>query len=162
MSTWFFVLCQLSVIAFAVVGGVFLAFSDFIMRSLGRAEAAAGVEVMQAINREVFRYVFMPLFLGMAAVSSFILGYASLFLAGPAAALIMAAAGLYIVGVFGVTVAVNVPLNNRLAAMDPDAAQPFWRRTYLPRWTVWNSVRAVASLSAAGCLLSALAWLAHG
>ena len=164
MSTWFFFLCQFSVIAFAVVGGLFLAFSDFIMRSLDRATPPAGIDVMQTINREVFRYVFMPLFLGMAVVSLFIIGYAYLFLAGPAAVLIMAAAGLYLVGVFGVTVVFNVPLNNRLAAMEStsDAALSFWTGTYLPNWTFWNTVRAVASIAAAACLLPALAWPALG
>ena len=34
MSTTFFILLQLSILAYALVAGVFLAFSDFIMRSL--------------------------------------------------------------------------------------------------------------------------------
>ena len=164
MALWFAILCQVSVIAFGLVAGVFLAFSDFIMRSLDKATAPAGVEVMQAINREVFRYVFMPLFLGMAAVSLVILGYAYLSLTGPAAVLSMFAAGLYLVGVFGVTVVFNVPLNNRLAALDHRSAEvlSFWSGTYRPRWTAWNSIRTIASAAAAACLLSALIWSAQG
>ena len=75
MSTWFFFLSQFSILAFALVGGVLLAFSDFIMRSLATAQSPGGIEVMQVINREVFKYVFMTLFLGMAAVSLVIIGY---------------------------------------------------------------------------------------
>ena len=43
-----------------------------------------GVEAMQVINREVFRWVFMALFLGMAAVSLVLigLGYSRLGTAG--------------------------------------------------------------------------------
>ena len=76
MSTWFFIVCQFSIIACAVVGGVFLAFSDFVMRSLNMANATTGIEVMQVINREVFNYVFMVLLLGMSALSLLIIGYA--------------------------------------------------------------------------------------
>ncbi len=164
MSTWFLILCQFSIIAFALVGGIFLAFSDFIMRSLDRAHSPAGIEVMQVINREVFKYVFMTLFLGMAAVSLVIIGYTYAYLAGPAATLIMLAAGLYLVGVFGVTLLFNVPLNNLLKDMDytSDEALDFWKTRYLPNWTFWNSVRTFASVLAASCYLFAMIWLAQG
>ena len=75
-SSWFFIVCEISVIACGVVSGVFLTFSDFVMRSLDGARTAAGVEVMQVINREVFRSVFMFLLLGMSALSPFLIGYA--------------------------------------------------------------------------------------
>ena len=161
MSTWFLFLSQFSIIAFALVGGVFLAFSDFIMRSLGTATSTGGIEVMQAINREVFKWVFMTLFLGMAPVSVVVIGYAYMNLTGPPAILIMLAAGLYLVGVFGVTLAFNVPLNNRLAGMDftSEAASDFWNTRYLPDWTFWNSVRTSASVLAASLYLFAMVWL---
>ncbi len=69
MSTWFSVVAVLSALAYAVLGGVFLAFSDFIMRALDRVGEPAGVDTMQAINHQVFRALFMPLFIGMAPVS---------------------------------------------------------------------------------------------
>ena len=159
MSTWFVLLCQLSVLAFALLGGVFLAFSDFIVRSLDRAGTPGGVAVMQSINREVFRYVFMSLFLGMVPVSLLITGYAALGLNGSASTLIAAAGAIYLFGAFGVTVVFNVPLNNALAAMDSNAAstQDFWGRIYLPRWTFWNSVRTAACSAASGLMLVGLA-----
>lgn len=58
--------CQFAGIACAVVGGVFLTFSDFLMRSLERSDPVAGIEVMQRINREVMRTVFIAAFLGLA------------------------------------------------------------------------------------------------
>ena len=163
MSTWFFFLSQFSIIAFALVGGVFLAFSDFIMRSRATAQSPGGIEVMQVINREVFRYVFMTLFLGMAAVSLVIIGSAYFSLQGPAATLIMVAAGVYLIGVFGVTVVFNVPLNNLLAGMDSMSADAmdFWTTRYLPSWTFWNSVRTVGCVLAAGSHLFGLIWLAQ-
>lgn len=164
MPTWFLFLCQFSILAFAIIGGVFLAFSDFIMRSLDRANAPDGIDVMQVINREVFKYVFIPLFLGMTAVSLIIVGYAYINLTGMAATLIIIGAGVYLVGAFGVTVVFNVPMNKRLAALayTSDAALSYWKDTYLPNWTFWNSVRTIASVAAAGCLLSGLVWLTRG
>ena len=76
MSPFFILLMQVAILAYALVGGVFLAFSDFIMRSLSLTGGLGGVEAMQVINREVFRWVFMTLFLGMGAQSARKLGVA--------------------------------------------------------------------------------------
>ena len=69
MPLWLSFLAQFSILAYALLGGVFLAFSDFIMRALSVAEGGGGAAAMQAINREVFRFVFIPLFLAMAPIS---------------------------------------------------------------------------------------------
>ncbi|WP_242500821.1 hypothetical protein [Tropicimonas sp. IMCC6043] len=70
MSPFFTYLMQAAILAYAFLGGVFLAFSDFIMRSLSLTTGTVGVETMQVINRQVFRWVFMALFLGMTPVLS--------------------------------------------------------------------------------------------
>ena len=92
MSTTFFFLMQFAALAYALLGGVFLAFSDFIMRSLALTGGHGGIEAMQVINREVFRWVFMVLFLGMAPGSLLIAGYGAFGISGPAGTLIMLAA----------------------------------------------------------------------
>ena len=61
---------QLAVIATGLVAGVFLTFSDFVMRSLAASEAIAGAEAMQEINRKVYGSIFLTLFLGMTAGSA--------------------------------------------------------------------------------------------
>lgn len=164
MSTSMFLLMQLSILAYALVAGVFLAFSDFIMRSLAITGGVGGVEAMQVINREVFRWVFMTLFLGMAALSVVIAAYAWMGVNGPAGMLILAAALMYLVGCFGVTVVFNVPMNEALAGMDlsSDATRDYWRQTYVPRWTFWNSVRTAAAAISAALLLFALLWMTQG
>lgn len=163
-STWFFMVCGFAVIACGLVAGVFLSFSDFVMRSLDRADPTAGVEVMQAINREVFKSLFMVLLLGLTALSPLLMGYAYLQLAGPASVAIMTGGALYLAGVFAVTLVFNVPMNNRLAAKDHAGAEAatYWTQTYRPRWTFWNGVRALASAASAFCYLLACLWLAQG
>ena len=161
MSTWFFLLALFSILAYALVGGVFLAFSDFIMRSLAITSGTGGVEAMQAINREVFRWVFMTLFLGMAAGSVAIAIYTWLAVDGLAGLLIIAATLVYLIGCFGVTVFFNVPMNEALAGMGSpsEATREYWLQTYVPRWTFWNSVRTVASAISAALLLTGLMWM---
>ncbi|MGB7243562.1 MAG: anthrone oxygenase family protein [Sulfitobacter sp.] len=163
MSPFIFVVLHISIVAYAVVGGVFLAFSDFIMRSLAHTGGVGGVEAMQVINREVFRWVFMALFLGMAAVSGFVVIYSAMNLAGGPGTLILVGALVYLLGCFAVTVLFNVPMNEALAGMDltSDRTKEYWINTYLPRWTMWNTVRTVACAVSAALVLIGLIWLTH-
>ncbi|MBV2358413.1 DUF1772 domain-containing protein [Thalassococcus sp. CAU 1522] len=163
MSPILFLFLQFCILAYALVGGVFLAFSDFLMRSLARTGGSGGIDAMQVINREVFRWVFMALFLGLAPVSLLIAGYGGILVDGGAGVLMTAAGLSYLVGCFGVTVAVNVPMNDALSRMDatgPDAHE-YWSGTYLPRWTLWNTVRTLACVLSAALLLSAVLRLAR-
>ena len=124
MSSLVFLVLQFAILAYALVAGVFLAFSDFIMRSLAITNGDGGVEAMQVINREVFRWVFMALFLGLAPMSLAIAGYAWVSLSGPSGFLILMAGVVYLVGCFGVTVVCNVPMNETLADMSPGLSSP--------------------------------------
>lgn len=162
MSQFLDFLLPFSILAYALVGGVFLAFSDFIMRSLSLTHDQSGIGTMQTINREVFRWVFMTLFLGMAAMSLIIVGHAAINLTGPSGTLILLAGLVYLIGCFGVTVFCNVPMNEALAGMDrsSEAARVFWTNTYLPRWTFWNTVRTLSCALAAALLLNGLLWMA--
>lgn len=146
-----------SVLACGMVAGLFLTFSDFVMRALRRADPAAGVQAMQLINREIFRSVTILMLWGVLPLTG--VTSAALAMAGrwEAAAWLAAAAGLHAVGVIGVSFARNIPLNEKLDALphkDAEAAA-FWP-VYVARWTPWNSLRAVASAVAS---LSALAGL---
>jgi uncharacterized membrane protein len=57
---------------------------------------------------------------------------------------------LYLFGSFGVTMAANVPRNDKLGTMNagtPEAAA-YWP-SYVSEWTTWTHVRTVASAAAA-------------
>lgn len=143
-----------------LVAGVLLGFSDFIMRSLrDTADRAAGIDAMQAINRRILPSVFILLFLGFvpALIGLALLAQSS---ASPAAGWIFAAAVIYVSSVFGVTLVRNVPMNNRLAAVDAGSleAERYWA-LYLSHWTRWNHVRTAGSGASAACLMMAAAIL---
>lgn len=158
---WMLLASEFSVIAFALVAGVFLTFSDFVMRSLAATQAAGGIEAMQHINRKVFRTLFMVLLIGMAIVSPVMAVAAFWQVSGPASAWIIAAAVTYVIGTFGVTVVFNVPMNERLDRMAHDSAiaAAYWNR-YVPAWSFWNTVRTLASAAAAVFMLMAVVALA--
>ncbi len=134
----------------ALVGGIFFAFSSFIMKALARLPSAEGVGAMQSINVVVINPSFMGAFFGTALLS---LGAIWLALAGwghPYTPFFLGGALLYLVGTILVTIFGNVPLNDHLAALS--AAGPVthevWEH-YLDRWTMWNHVRTAAALVAA-------------
>ncbi len=164
MSTTFFLLSHVAIIAYALVAGVFLAFSDFIMRSLASTGGTGGLEAMQVINREVVRWIFMVLFLGLVPVSLVVAGYGIVHLATLSGALMALAGLVYLGGCFGVTIAFNVPMNEALDKMEADTgtARDYWTGTYLPRWTFWNTLRTGACALSAALLLVALTRMAQG
>ena len=151
-------LAAASVLAYAIIGGVFLAFSDFLMRSFNLMKGPGGIEAMQVLNVEIMRSVFMVLFIGLAPVSLVIAAYAGFAVQGTASWLLMLAGIVYLVGVFAVTAFGNVPLNNQLAGIDPAAPQTleFWKQSYMTRWVSLNSLRTAASLLASALTLGAL------
>ncbi|MGI1663572.1 DUF1772 domain-containing protein [Palleronia sp. KMU-117] len=161
MSPFFFLLMQVAVLAYALVGGVFLAFSDFIMRALSLTGGIGGVEAMQVINREVFRWIFMALFLGMTVASLVIAAYGGIFVGGGPGLLMTIAGLVYVFGCFGVTAAFNVPMNDALAGMDltSETTRAYWTGSYLPRWTFWNTVRTLACVVSSALLLFGLLWM---
>ena len=69
----------------------------------------------------------------------------------------LAGSAVYVVGTVLVTMALNVPRNDALAAVDPASVEgaQIWRR-FLLEWTLWNHVRTVAALAAAALLTIAL------
>ena len=158
MSLWFLLLCALTLMAYAGIGGIFLAFSDFIMRSFDLVRNQAGIETMQILNVEIMRSIFMVLFMGLAILSLVIMVYAALNLGGTPRNLLLLAGISYMVGVFAVTAAGNVPLNNQLATLAPATTQAlaFWKETYMTRWVALNSLRTLACFLASGLTLAAL------
>ncbi|WP_202796589.1 anthrone oxygenase family protein [Hylemonella gracilis] len=137
-----------SVIASALVGGVFFAFSVFVMRALASMPPAQGILAMQRINIAVIHPLFLGVFLGTAPLLA-----VSTYLARSkphADPWLLAAFLVYGVGSVVVTLAFNVPRNNRLAALGAatSEAEAYWP-VYLREWLFWNHVRCIASITAA-------------
>lgn len=151
-------LALLSCLGTATVGGVFFAFSTFVMKALDQRPPNEGVAAMQRINVVVINPLFVGVFAGSAVVTTMLCAMAFFPWTGSRSSLIVAAFFSYVVGSFGVTMAFNVPRNNRLAALDSGSveAADYWP-VYVREWTRWNHVRTVASLVSAACAAGSLA-----
>ena len=151
-------LALLACLGAATVGGVFFAFSSFVMKALAQLPASQGVAAMQRINVVVLNPGFLALFVGMAALAAACSAASFLPWAVPRSPLLLAAGLLYLGGTFAVTGVFNVPMNERLARLgcaSPEAAA-YWP-AYVQRWSRWNHVRAAASIASAACSAAALA-----
>ncbi len=157
MSVVTIVVVMLVLLGSALIGGVFFAFSSFIMQALAGLPAAQGMAAMRAINVTVLNPLFLGVFLGTALLS---LALSVLAISGwgqPGAPYFLAGGVFYFAGTFMVTGLGNVPLNKQLAAMttrDP-AAPGIWLH-YLQRWTWLNSVRTLCATACAVVLVIGL------
>ncbi len=147
-----------SAIGCGLLGGIYFAFSAFVMTALGRIDQAAGVAAMNAINVVILKSTFMPMFVGTTMACVALVIFAAFRWGEPGSALILVGGILYVTGMFVVTMVFNVPLNNGLAAIDPSnhGATALWAR-FLETWTLWNHVRTVACTVASALFIAAIA-----
>jgi uncharacterized membrane protein len=150
-------LTLLTAIGCGLIGGVFYAFSSFVMRGLARIPPAQGIAAMQSINVTVLNPWFLIPFVGTAAASVLLAVISLLRWGEPGALWRLAGSALYFFGTFVVTRAFNVPLNDDLEAVDAtsEAGATRWAR-YVPTWTAWNTLRTATAIGAAVCLIIAL------
>ena len=149
-------LSSATALACAANAGVLLAFSTFVMAGLRKLPAAQGLVAMQKINITAEQPAFMTLFMGTALACAALAVYCVLHWNEPHNQVRFAAALIYLIGTFGLTVGYHVPMNNRLALLDPHAAgsAQSWI-SYARSWTAWNHVRAGFALASAATFLVA-------
>ena len=143
-------LILLATVGSAVSGGIFFAFSTFVMQALAKQPTPQGIATMQSINITVINPWFMAAFFA-PAVAGILLSISLLFQWQPTiAAYLLTASLLYLIGTIGVTVVGNIPLNDALAVVIPNSvkASNLWSK-YLTDWTFWNHVRTTAAVFAA-------------
>ena len=144
-------LTLLGLITTGSMAGLFYAYQYSVMIALDQVAARTAVPVMQKINEVILNPVFFAGFIGTLAVLP--LAAIACWLAGfTAAALWLVAAVLfYGIGTFGITMALNVPLNDALAKV-PESADlaAEWAR-FAPDWNRWNLIRTLGAFAALLC-----------
>lgn len=131
----------------ALVAGLFFAWSVSVTLGLARVSDSEYVSVMQAINRAIQNPVFFAAFFGAQIFLPICLflfyGQSSRFF------LILAATVIYTIGVMGVTIFGNVPMNDRLDRIDMKSASieeiSLQRKNYEGTWNTLNNIRTVSS-----------------
>lgn len=137
----------------SLVAGFVFAFAVVVMpgiKGLTDREFIRAFRVMDGViqnNQPMFVFVWVGSVVVLVVTA--VLGFGEL--DGEGRLLMIVATLIYILGVQVPTFTINVPLNNRLQALDVDAmddtARKEARTDFEPRWTRWNSIRtALASL----------------
>jgi uncharacterized membrane protein len=144
-----------------LVAGVFGLYAHTIMPGLKTTDDRTFVGAFQSIDRAIINPWFMAG--GFLGALVFTVVAAGAQLGQDGLAWVVAALVLYL-AVFAITIAVNVPLNDRIkAAGDPDDIADLGAvraRFDEARWASWNLVRVVLSTTAFGLLAWAL--VVHG
>ncbi|MFJ4892079.1 DUF1772 domain-containing protein [Streptomyces sp. NPDC088788] len=142
-------------VAMGLIAGVFYIFACAIMPALARSDDRVFIEVMQNVNDVIQNPVFFLAFLG-ALVLTAVAAWQSR--GAPHRWWVFAALAAYALAV-ALTAAVNIPLNDDLAAAGAPTriAEPAAvRDRFEDTWVAWNVVRAVLSTVALACLARAL------
>ena len=145
---------KLAIISFGFIGGVYFAFSFFVMQSLKKTSAPDAIRTMNTINLRILKSPFMLLFF----FSSFIA--LILFLENSISYTLISKEGfsslIFLGGMFLCTALKNVPLNNKLAEFDlndPLSNPKIEWNYYYKNWIKWNHIRTVSCFLSMALLL---------
>lgn len=152
-----FALTFLAALGSGLMAGLFFVFSAFMMTALARLPAGQGMAAMQSINVTILNPVFGAVFFGAAFLSIALAVVAAFRWGDTGMAWLLAGSLLYLVGIIGVTIIFNVPLNDALAAVGADTPEgaALWTR-YLAEWAPWNHVRTLSGIASLACFIMAL------
>ncbi|ESW86808.1 membrane protein [Mesorhizobium sp. LSJC269B00] len=148
----------IAAIGSGVVGGVFFAFSNFIMAALARLPVPQGIAAMNSINITVITPTFMTALFGTGLLCLVLI--AAVIMGGwsqSGSYWLLAGAVIYLIGNPIVTMVFNVPLNDALAAVDAASANgaAVWAN-HLNQWVMWNHVRTITAIVSMACFMFAL------
>ena len=133
-SDWFLPYVVVAAIAgAAIITGLLFAFSNFMMRALAELQPEHGMLAMQQINEKIINPLFLCFFLGTPLLCLMIGIYSLLQMTHLHHLLLLAGSLAYLIGPFGITVRCNVPLNNKLAAVQATEGADIWA-SYQVTW----------------------------
>lgn len=144
----------------ALIGGLFYAYSCSVVLGLGKLSDTEYLKAMQSINQEILNPVFFMSFMGtvvLLPLSTFLLrGQQPVFI------FLLLATLAYLIGVFGVTVAGNVPMNDALDKFDISGSTAEairqMRENFESRWNFLNNIRTVFSVISILFVVCACVW----
>ncbi|MGI8881128.1 MAG: DUF1772 domain-containing protein [Jatrophihabitans sp.] len=130
-------------------GGVFFAFSTFIMPALRKLPDSQAISAMNSINKEAPNAWFMTVLFGTAALCVLLGVQAARRFGQQGATYLLVGSVAYLVAIV-LTVAYHVPQNDALMQVDPQAAGA--AATWSHYYTGWTSLNHLRTL---GCVVGA-------
>lgn len=164
VETIFQITLMIATLLCTLVTGFILLFAIVIMPGIGTLNDREFLHAFQAVDRVIQENqpLFAVIWIGsaLALLVATVLGIGQL--EGMARVLLVVAAAAFILGTQLPTIAVNVPLNNRVQTLNIDTlneTEPrVERQRFEPRWNRWNVIRtAFASLASVQLII--LLWI---
>lgn len=154
------VILVIAVLLTSLPAGVFFGYATSINGALGRLKDRDYIRVMQHINEVIQNPLFLSVFMLPLALLPFVtFSYGGDF-ASPKFIFFAAATLFYVLGMFGITMIGNVPLNERLAKVDTyhasDKELAAVRSNYATRWNRLHTIRTVAGIVSVATLSCAI------
>lgn len=150
-----------STLALGLIAGFFYTYEVSVMRGFARLSDADFISAMQSVNATIRNWAFAPSFFGAAALALLTALLHIREWRQPKGGLILGAALIYTFGALVLTMRINVPMNEWLAAQGPASLMPdpgAIRAVYEQDWVFWNLVRTIMSGLAFAMMALAL-WL---
>ncbi|MCF2506129.1 DUF1772 domain-containing protein [Dyadobacter sp. CY107] len=157
MNEFYFASLVLSALLTGLSAGLFYSYSCSVNPGLGKLADAEYLQAMQEINKAILNPTFFVSFMG-SIVMLVLAGWLSY--SGQHVfqfKMLLTATVIYVVGVFGLTVMGNVPLNDALASFDissATASEIAQQRTLFEQ--PWNKFHAIRTLSAVAAFVFTL------
>jgi len=147
----------ISLLLTGLVAGLFYSYDCSVVKGLRSVGDNVYLQTFQSINRAIQNPYFFISFMGcllMLPITT-IFGYKGLNSTG--FYLILSATIIYFTGVFGVTVAGNIPLNEQLNSFsiidaDPESVSQM-RKSFERPWNLFNTIRTWTSILCFGLMI---------
>ncbi|MEK7434972.1 MAG: anthrone oxygenase family protein [Cyanobacteriota bacterium] len=153
------IILLITAILTALMAGLFFSYSFSVVLGLGRLDNFEYINAMQSINREIKNPIFFIVFFGtllLLPITSF-LHYQQTF--STKFLFILASTIFYVIGVFGVTVLGNIPLNEKLDKFNLQSSSSEIIKTerdnFEYRWNKLNLIRTISSTISIILIISA-------
>jgi uncharacterized membrane protein len=132
-----------------LMAGLFYAWSISVTPGLAKINDVSYLQAFQSMNRAILNPLFFVFFLGLVLLLP-LLSYLSFQTSmGNQFWYVLAATILYFVGIMGVTIGGNIPLNNALEALQIESMTPEqmneFRKGFESKWNRLNSIRTISS-----------------
>ncbi len=150
------IILAIATVLSALMSGFFFAYTFSVNAGLHKLNDRSYLAAMQHINKAVLNPVFYSCFFG-ALIFLVISSILCFNIGSPRRYLVLCACISYAIGVLGITVARNVPLNQQLASFDiamaSEASLQSMRAVFEVPWVCWNNIRTLASFITVVCLV---------
>jgi uncharacterized membrane protein len=144
----------ITTICTGLITGLLYSFEVTINPALAKLDGSIYIKVMQSINQTIQNPLFFVSFLGtvvLLPLSTIVFWNTNMKL------FLIVSTFCYLIGVFGITVAGNVPLNTKIANYSGDTYQDkIMRKQFEGQWNFFHSIRTIFSLVSFLCLVITL------